>query len=85
MPNDVNANLALSTHEYKQWFTGPILTPTPITMPVGHPGLEVAFLVGENYGRYNSHWKVKRTPSIWSIGPYVIFKLALINFLELNT
>ena len=66
---------------YQQWFTGPILTPTPITMPVGHPGLEVACLVGETYGYYNSQWHVDSTPSIWSTGPYVDFQIGFNKFL----
>lgn len=74
-----NGGLPISPQEnkpaYIQWFTGPILTPTPITMPVGHPGLEVAWLVGETYGHYNSHWNIDHTPSIWSTGPYVDFQV----------
>ncbi len=64
-----------SPGEYQQWFTGPILTPTPITMPVGHPGLEVAWLAGQTYGTYNSHWKVDRIPKMWTTGPYVDFQI----------
>ena len=67
--------------QYKQWFTGPILTPTPITMPTGHPGLEVAWLVGETYGHYNSHWDVDNISSIWSTGPYVDFQIGFNEFL----
>lgn len=67
--------------EYEQWFTGPILTPTPITMPVGHPGLELAWLVGETYGFYNAHWNVNDTPSIWSTGPYIDFQVGFNEFL----
>lgn len=70
-----------SATDYQQWFTGPILTPTPITMPVGHPGLETAWLVGETYGHYNSHWHVVHTPSIWCTGPYVDFQVGLNKFL----
>lgn len=79
--NDLNSKSSNSTSEYPQWFTGPILTPTPITMPVGHPGLEVAWLLGETYGHYNSHWNVENTPSIWSTGPYVDFQVGFNEFL----
>ena len=65
--NGLNSAITTTSTEYEQWFTGPILTPTPITMPVGHPGLEVAWLVGKTYGNYNSHWNIEHTPSIWSI------------------
>ncbi len=60
---------------YKQWFTGPVLTPTPITMPPGHPSLELAFLVSDTYGEYGSDWSVNTKPSILSIGPYVDFQI----------
>ncbi len=73
--------LNITKPKYQQWFTGPILTPTPITMPVGHPGLEVAWLVGETYGHYNSHWNIDHIPSIWSTGPYVDFQVGFNEFL----
>ena len=63
--------------EYPQWFTGPIITPTPITMPVGHPGLEVAWLLGKNQGHYNSNWRFEDGPSLWATGPYVDFQIGL--------
>lgn len=75
-----NPNSSVPTTKYKQWFTGPILTPTPITMPVGHPGLELAWLVGETYGHYNSHWNVEDSSSIWSTGPYVDFQIGFNSF-----
>jgi len=79
--NNFNSSSNALESKYPQWFTGPILTPTPITMPVGHPGLEVAWLVGETYGHYNSHWNVDHTPSIWSTGPYVDFQVGFNEFL----
>ncbi|MEI6241894.1 MAG: hypothetical protein WCP39_00625 [Chlamydiota bacterium] len=79
--NNLNLLSSVRSHEYSQWFTGPILTPTPITMPVGHPGLEVAWLIGESYGYYNSHWNVKHLPKMWSTGPYVDFQIGFNKFL----
>lgn len=79
--SSLNSNPTIFPTDYEQWFTGPILTPTPITMPVGHPGLEVAWLVGETYGHYNSHWDVEHLPSIWSTGPYVDFQIGFNTFL----
>jgi hypothetical protein len=79
--SSLNSNPIASNTKYHQWFTGPILTPTPITMPVGHPGLEVAWLAGERYGHYNSHWNIDHAPSIWSTGPYVDFQIGFNEFL----
>lgn len=78
---ELNSNAIVASPGYKQWFTGPILTPTPVTMPVGHPCLEVAWLVAETYGHYNSQWKVETMPNIWSTGPYVDFQIGFNKFL----
>ncbi len=79
--NSLNTDLPSQPIKYKQWFTGPVLTPTPITMPVGHPGLEVAWLIGETYGYYNSDWQVKHSPEMWSTGPYIDFQVGFNSFL----
>jgi len=69
--NSVQSN---KSEKYEQWFTGPVLTPTPITMPPGHPALEVAYLVLDTYGEYKPTGTVKNVPDIWSTGPYVDFQ-----------
>lgn len=62
--------------KYKQWFTGPVLTPTPITMDPSHPALEVAIVGSQIYGKYDSEWHLDRIPTIWGVGPFVDFQAA---------
>ncbi len=68
-------------NEYTQWFTGPIITPNPTTVPPGHPGLELVLIGSKNYGFYNSHGKLKRTPAIWGIHPLFDFQVGFNSIL----
>ncbi|MBP7074555.1 MAG: hypothetical protein KBA81_04130, partial [Rhabdochlamydiaceae bacterium] len=54
-------NTAQPGEDYHQWFTGPILTPSPTTLPPGHPGLELELIVSKTYGFYDSDWKLIHT------------------------
>lgn len=77
-----NSNYSyIEKKKFKQWFTGPVLTPTPITLPPGHPGLEVALVALNTYGFYDDSWRLKNTSDIWSIGPFVDFMAGITNWL----
>lgn len=69
-----NAPNSISELEYKQWFTGPLLTPNAKTVPPGHPALELALITTENYGHYDSDWKLRHTPNMLSLAPYFDFQ-----------
>ncbi|MBS0620988.1 MAG: hypothetical protein JSS61_05980 [Verrucomicrobia bacterium] len=73
--NGLNHIQNTSRQEYKQWFTGPIITPNPTTVPPGHPGLELDLIATKNYGFYDSQGKVNRTPTIWGIQPLFDFQV----------
>lgn len=72
----VESNPLISSlpHEYKQWFTGALLTPNAKTVPPGHPALELVIIASENYGHYDSNWNLKNTQSIWGIAPFFDFQ-----------
>lgn len=61
------------THEesrtfFNQWFTGPLLMPSPVTLPPAHPCFEPSVQVLDTYGNYQSNWKIDRSaPRIWSV------------------
>ena len=67
--NDLNSSVGSAGQEYKQWFTGPIITPNPTTVPPKHPGLELDLISSKTYGFYNSQGKLKHIPAIWGIRP----------------
>ncbi len=69
------ACIVSSENGYSQWFTGPIVTPNPTTVPPGHPGLELVLIGSKNYGFYDSHGDLKRTPATWGIRPLFDFQV----------
>lgn len=65
------------TDKYPQWFTGPIIAFTPITMNTLHPAIEPAVFCTWFYGRYNAQGNVVNIPTIFSIQPEVDFQFAI--------
>lgn len=62
---------------YHPWFTGPLLTPTPINMEPGHPAIEPSITVFWNYGNYSDDWKLKTGNNSVTINPYLDFQFAI--------
>ncbi len=60
---------------FKQWFTGPIFTPTPITMPPSHPALEVSVMGMNTYGQYADNWRIVNVPDMWSLIEFIDFQV----------
>ncbi len=73
--NNSAASTGSAGKEYRQWFTGPILTPNPTTVPPDHPGLELVLISSKNYGFYDAHGNLERTPAIWGIRPLFDFQV----------
>ena len=48
------------------WFTGPLLTPSPTTVPFGHMNIEPYLYVRETLGIYDAHWKVQASSHTFS-------------------
>lgn len=62
---------------YKPWFTGPLFTPTPITMDPRHPIFEPSLQVICTWGEYDQHGNVDKSSSMWSIKPVFDFQMGL--------
>lgn len=60
-----------NTSVYKQWFMGPVLTPSATTMSPNHPSIEPVFFVLNTYGTYDSNGKLQKKSPILSLIPYV--------------
>ncbi len=48
------------------WFTGPLLTPSAYTIPLGHYNFEPYLFVDNAFGLYNNHWTVKKLKDTFS-------------------
>lgn len=48
------------------WFTGPLLAPSAVTIPVGHWDIETYFSTLAITGRYNRDWRAVKTETFWS-------------------
>jgi hypothetical protein len=62
---------------YFPWFTGPLLTPTPVNMEPGHPAIAVSLTVFSSYGLYNDRWAIESIDSILTINPFLDYQFAL--------
>ena len=69
---------------FKQWFTGPLFTPMAITLEKAHPALEVTVGVKNQYGMYDSNWKIKNEPDLWSIFNYYDLQLGFSSVLGME-
>lgn len=67
--------------QYQQWFVGPVIAFTPITVDVKHPAIEPSLAFNWNYGTYNDSGKLARHSPIFSIQPFVDFQFAANKFL----
>ena len=53
---------------FNQWFTGPLLMPSPVTADPKYPLAECSVTVFDTYGNYKNNWQIQSTdPKIWSI------------------
>lgn len=69
---------------YIPWFTGPLLSPTPINMLPGHPAIEPSITIGSHYGNYGSDWRFRKEPNEWFINPFLDFQLGFTNRIGLE-
>lgn len=69
---------------YIPWFTGPLLSPTPINMQPGHPAIEPSITIINTYGEYDSNWKLKSKSNEWSINPFLDFQMGFTNRIGLE-
>lgn len=49
------------------WFTGPLLAPSPVTVPKGHINYEPYLYATANIGRYQNNWHRKDRKTLWNI------------------
>lgn len=73
-------------HIFKQesffWGTGPLLAPTPYTVPVGHINIEPYLYFTSFSGFYNEHWKYKSMSSFHATTLQIPVRVGLNSFME---
>ena len=71
-------------HTFKQWFTGPLFTPMAITPEKAHPALEITVGFKSQYGVYDSNWKIKNEPDLWSVFNYYDLQIGFSSILGME-
>ncbi|MCH9633939.1 MAG: hypothetical protein S4CHLAM7_06730 [Chlamydiae bacterium] len=69
-PNDHSPELHQKESRafFNQWFTGPLLMPSPVTIDPKTPLAEFSVTVYDTYGIYDNNWKIDTSPkSFWSL------------------
>lgn len=82
--SDTTSSLGQSMNTFKQWFTGPLFTPMAITPEKEHPAIEVTVGVKNQYGFYDSNWKVKNDSDLWSVFNYYDLQLGFSSVLGME-
>ncbi len=76
----------IEPHVFKQesffWGTGPLLAPTPYTVPAGHVNIEPYLSFTSFSGFYNEHWKYKSTPNFYATTLQIPVRVGLNSFME---
>ena len=59
---------------FKQWFTGPLITPSPITLSPKTPALGIGLAQYYYYGNFNNKWKLhtSNATKFWST-EYIVY------------
>lgn len=67
--------------EYPQWFVGPVIAFTPITMDVKHPAIEPITSFNWTYGYFDKNGHFKSAPKIFSVEQFIDFQFGVNSFL----
>lgn len=53
---------------FNQWFTGPLLMPSPVTPSPKNPTVQFNWTLFDTYGQYDENWRLHTSgPNTWSI------------------
>jgi hypothetical protein len=74
----------LPKSEVSPWFTGPLLTPSPFTVPAGHVNIEPYEFYFNNYGVYDRHWDDHRKTSLITWNTQVLMQFGIAKGLEFD-
>ncbi len=64
------------------WFTGPLLAPSALTIPVGHINVEPYLYFLANTGAYDKDWHRKKIPTLWTNYSQTIIQFGLTSWMD---
>lgn len=73
---------SVATKMVTPWFTGPILTPSPNVVPIGHFNIEPYVYYGSTNAQYNSHWHAVDTPTFSQLRIQVPIQVGLTQWMD---
>lgn len=66
------------------WFTGPLLTPSPRVVKIGHVNLEPYLYYTIVNGVYDDNWDAHSLPNFYQFRPQLVFKIGLSETVDLT-
>ncbi len=70
--------------ELVPWFTGPLIAPTGIVIPIGNYLIEPLLTLGAITGTYNSHWKPVSKPNLFNTILQIETTIGLTQFMDIE-
>ena len=70
---------------FRQWFIGPLLVPSPITLNPKHPVFEPSVTLVKDYGEYGSNWAYSEyNDKVWSVQYLAYWQMGLTKHLGID-
>jgi hypothetical protein len=66
------------------WFTGSLIAPQEVALPIGHFEVETYIYATVNTGSYKSNWSTKDTPNYTSIQPQLFFIVGTTPWMDIE-
>lgn len=66
------------------WFTGPLLTPSALVVPVGHFNIEPYVYYGSSNANYDSSWHTVDTPTFSQLRIQVPIQIGLTSWMDIQ-
>lgn len=66
------------------WYTGPLLAPSAVTVPVGHANFEPYIYIIANTGSYDAHGKVVKTDTSWANSFQPVVQVGLTKWMDIQ-
>lgn len=66
------------------WFTGTLLVPEDVVVPLGHYCIEPFIFAFKTYGLYDSHWHNHSIPSLYTFNPLAFIAFGILPWMDLQ-
>lgn len=87
-PNDAPPPLAQAEEEPSleehPWLTGPLFSPSAVTIPKGHANYEPYLFVNNNIAYWNNHWKIQGAKQVDNVNLQIALQFGLNDFMDIT-